>query len=112
MRTTDKDIEKLASYEELDKWIDCTGFVAKNTSYYFEIQSLLDDQYQAGFTAGAMSQAKRIKELEDALSFYANVCTTMTLQPEGEILLRDGFDGEFYKIQEKAREALKQGGEE
>ena len=35
------------SYDSLNDWVNCTGLVTKNTSYYFEIQSLLYEAWQA-----------------------------------------------------------------
>ena len=46
------------------------------------------------------------KKLRDALEFYANNQTTMTT--ENGIYLRDGLNGDFFSLKEKARKALKE----
>jgi hypothetical protein len=46
------------------------------------------------------------KKLRDALEFYANNQTTMTT--ENGIYLRDGLNGNFFSLKEKARRALKE----
>jgi hypothetical protein len=46
------------------------------------------------------------KELRNALEFYANNQTTMTT--ENGIYLRDGLNGDFFPLKEKARKALKE----
>ena len=46
------------------------------------------------------------KKLRDALEFYANNQTTMTT--ENGIYLRDGLNGDFFPLKEKARKALKE----
>jgi hypothetical protein len=35
-----------------DKWNDCTGFVPKFTSYYYEIQACIEDAVECGVQAG------------------------------------------------------------
>ena len=35
----------------LDKWIDVTGFVEKNTGYYYELQSVIEDAVHCGAQA-------------------------------------------------------------
>jgi hypothetical protein len=42
-----KEAERIA-LNELDKWNDVTGFVTKHTSYYYEIQSLMEDAVHIG----------------------------------------------------------------
>jgi hypothetical protein len=49
-------------------------------------------------------QDQRIENLLKAGDFYSNISTTM--QTEAALLVRDGFQGDFYPIQLKAREAL------
>jgi predicted flavoprotein YhiN len=49
------------------------------------------------------------KKLREALEFYSNNQITMTT--ENGIYLRDGLNGDFFSLKEKAREALKEIGE-
>lgn len=42
-----KEAERIA-LNQLDKWNDITGFVAKHTSYYYEIQALMEDAVHMG----------------------------------------------------------------
>lgn len=49
-------------------------------------------------------QDQRIENLLKAVEFYSNISTTM--QTETALLVRDGFEGDFYPIQLKAAEAL------
>lgn len=46
------------------------------------------------------------KKLKEVLEFYANNQQTMTT--ENGIYLRDGLNGDFFPLKEKAREALKE----
>jgi hypothetical protein len=49
-------------------------------------------------------QEERIENLLKVAEFYSNISTTM--QTETKLLVRDGFEGDFYPIQLKAIEAL------
>lgn len=42
-----KEAERIA-LNQLDKWNDITGFVAKHTGYYYEIQGLMEDAVHIG----------------------------------------------------------------
>lgn len=45
-----------------DEWLDITGLVAKHTSYYYELQSLLKDAVRIGM-ARACDDDKKLKEI-------------------------------------------------
>ena len=42
-----KEAERIA-LNQLDKWNDVTGFLTKHTSYYYEIQALMEDAVHVG----------------------------------------------------------------
>lgn len=50
MGTTKGELEfaKRRALTLFDKWNDCTGFVTKFTSYYYELQSCLEDAVECG----------------------------------------------------------------
>jgi hypothetical protein len=43
--------------KEYDDWVEVTGFVARETSYYYEIQAMLGAAYEEGYEA-AMKSAR------------------------------------------------------
>jgi hypothetical protein len=49
--------ERLA-LNEFDKWNDITGFVSEHTSYYYEIQSVIEDAVHIGIQMALNSKVK------------------------------------------------------
>ncbi len=46
-----------------DKWNDVTGFVPKFTSYYYELQSVIEDAVHCGFQR-ALGDEKKLESEE------------------------------------------------
>jgi hypothetical protein len=87
------------------------GFYKSSVQDEFDYSSMRHDEkalrlmdMRKAFTAGAMSQAKRVKELEDALSFYANY-DNWNHAHEEPVFLGVDIGGKAYAV---AQEALKQ----
>jgi hypothetical protein len=51
------------AYNRLDVWLDCTGFITPGTSYYYELQSLIEDAVHCGAQA-ATGDYKRLEDEE------------------------------------------------
>ena len=43
-----------------DKWVECTGFVEKDTGYFYELQGIIEDAVHCG----AQAATRNFKKLE------------------------------------------------
>lgn len=58
--------------KKFDKWVDETAAVAKHTSYYYELQGIIEDAVKAGIDCALHffeEQENRIAELEEAFDY-------------------------------------------
>ena len=53
---------KRFALSDFDKWNDVTGFVAPHTSYYYELQSCLEDAVEYGFGVAHGQTFKEIRK--------------------------------------------------
>ena len=54
--------------EEFDNWVESTGALEKNTSWYFECQSIIED----ALTAQRAEFAKELKGMVDYGEFFSD----------------------------------------
>lgn len=52
------------TFEEFDQWNDVTGCFVKNSSWYFEVQSIIKDS----FKAGERSMELQIEKMKNCLN--------------------------------------------
>jgi len=48
MKRGEMEYAKRMALNSFDEWNDCTGFFDKGTSYYYEVQSVIEDAVKIG----------------------------------------------------------------
>lgn len=64
MTTGQLDNAKRRALNLFDRWVDATGFVHKETSYYYELQSLMEDAVEIG-VQHALKDIRKLESEED-----------------------------------------------